>query len=217
MTNHLSSLSFNGIAVSVQDTGDESVLRFEWSNGGARKDNPLILFYIVFWLMFSIATVYITVMLVTSKLSGEATTTIGFFFQLLCMGLWLVGGWTVTFGIPYHFRTLTCREWIEVSPRSVAFGTTGPWFPPESESIPIGHVVELFLGHDGKGSDGESFLTLNVYHRSSDDQTLSREELGTWLAPDLKASVFAAIKQFVSANHIHLPTRTDRPLKEYQR
>lgn len=158
-------------------TKTDSTLTIEWSNREIPKSVFLTIFIVVFWIIWTPATLFVTCLL----LSGDG--------PWLFFVIWLLFGYLGMLGIPIWWTIRWARESVEFDEQSYRHHLIGypKWFQRDWK---MEQVTSIHYGHY---DDEESTPTLNVIKGKS------RDIIAWWASPDTTYELFLVIKEHLES------------------
>lgn len=172
--------------VGIQVSEDDKKIRVEWDSRRVRKQQALLVFSMIFWMLWSPATVIAT----CSIFLHPAKIVSVIFFTI-----WGVFGWAVTFGIPYMILQRYWNECIEISREAVIHVRTG-FLAGKPKVLPLDSVYEI-----GASSRNPTISFIISFGRPGRRRTRS---FGYWLTWEVKEQIFQILENFVTRKQIPL-------------
>lgn len=154
-----------------------------------RKDRFYALFLMLFWIVWTPATLF-----VTGLLASDGGPKVFLIF-------WLCFGWLGVLMIPYSLLTQNRKQRLTMSAGRLLVSGTAllPW---RKREIGRSDLKSLTLEHHGD----ESVLTLNLFVRGWPQRVM----LAPLVHPDGKALLFPEIERFLRAHGFHFETKNER-------
>ena len=177
-----------GIHVDETDTS----LRLSWNNRTTAKQPFLGFFMVVWWIAWTPLTLFLTYLTFAER---------GLHLVMFLIGLILA--WIFELGIPYALLSRRWRESIFLDKTAITLTFSGP-FARWPRVIPLGSILEIWIGHFGSGEDRESIVTLNIFLSEAAPTWFRRQMVGYWLSYELKQQLFQAIEAFVEMHHLDI-------------
>jgi hypothetical protein len=170
----------------------ENSLRLSWDNRELPKKRFLGSFLILFWMVWTSMTLFVT------ALAFQARG-----MDLAMLLIWLLFGWVGVLAIPY---TLLMRSWGEsiiIDDTSIMLSYSG-LLARRSQTIPLGSIDTISIGHVQDSDGGESIQTLNIYLTGTKPLLSRRLMVAYWLPADLQNDIFRAIEAFVEKHSLNV-------------
>ena len=185
----------------IRKTETSSELRLAWDNREARQDKFLFFFLVLFSVVWTSVTLFVTGMVFRGDFPFGLVQALG-------LVAWCVLAWLGVVAVRYTLLARYWCEWVAISQEFIICGQRG-LLAPSPTCISIDAVSEITIGHCFDANDSESHesvVTLNVFHLTPKGRH-QRRMVGYWLHPTLKESVFCDLQEFAKKHQISLTFR----------